>query len=151
MDYILELRQLVGHRPLMMVGTATLIIDERSCLLMMKRSDNGCWGLPGGGLELGEALEAGARREAREETGLELQDMHLFGAFSGPELFYRYPNDDEIYGVVIAYLTRGWRGEVSLNDEHTEWRWFTAADLPKDINPPIIPLIEKFKRGDLIP
>jgi 8-oxo-dGTP pyrophosphatase MutT (NUDIX family) len=50
MEYILELRKLVGHRPLMMVGTATLIVDASNRLLMLKRSDNGFWGLPGGGV-----------------------------------------------------------------------------------------------------
>ena len=39
MEYILELRKLVGHRPLLMVGTATLIVDTNNRLLMLKRSD----------------------------------------------------------------------------------------------------------------
>jgi hypothetical protein len=39
MEYILELPKLVGHRPLLMVGTATLIVDAANRLLMMKRSD----------------------------------------------------------------------------------------------------------------
>jgi len=151
MEYILELRTRFGHRPLLMVGTATLIVDAGNRLLMMKRSDDGCWGLPGGGLELGEDLEGAARREVREETGLELEEMCLFGVFSGPELFHRYPNGDEVYGVMIVYLVHGWRGEICLNEEHTEWLWFPEAELPEDLNPLIIPVIEKFKRGDLIP
>jgi 8-oxo-dGTP pyrophosphatase MutT (NUDIX family) len=151
MEYMLELRRLVGHRPLFMIGTATLIVDDDNRVLMMKRSDDGSWGLPGGGLELGEILEGGARREVREETGLELEEMNLFGVFSGPELFYRYPNRDEIYGVMIVYLAHGWHGIVRLNEEHTEWCWFTAAGIPEKINPLIIPVMEKFKHGDLIP
>ncbi|MGA2490799.1 MAG: NUDIX domain-containing protein [Anaerolineales bacterium] len=151
MEYILELRKLVGHRPLLMVGTATLIVDSENRLLMMKRSDNGYWGLPGGGVELGEDVNTAARRELREETGLETDEMKLFGVFSGPELFYRYPNGDEVYGVMIVYLAQDWHGEVCLNDEHTEWRWFPAADILKDIFPQIIPVIEKFTHGNLIP
>ena len=151
MEYILELRQSVGHRPLLMVGTATLIVDGDGCLLMMKRSDDGRWGLPGGGLELGETLEEGARRETLEETGLELEEMHLFGVFSGPEMFHRYPNGDEVYGVMAVYLAHGWHGKVCLNGEHTEWRWFPATQLPENLIPLIIPIIEKFKRGNLNP
>jgi len=151
MEYMLELRKLVGHRPLLMVGTATLIVDADNRLLMLKRSDNGCWGLPGGGVELGEDIKTAARRELCEETRLETDEMKLFGVFSGPELYYRYPNGDEIYGVIIAYLVRNWHGEVCLNDEHSGWCWLTSVDIPEGLNPPIIPVIEKFKRGDLIP
>jgi 8-oxo-dGTP pyrophosphatase MutT (NUDIX family) len=134
-----------------MVGTATLIVDAANRLLMMKRSDNGSWGLPGGGVELGEELKTAASRELREETGLEGDQLNLFGIFSGREFFYRYPNGDEVYGIMIVYLAQAWHGEVCLNDEHTEWDWFAAADIPADLNPLIIPIIEKYIRGDLTP
>ena len=144
MDYLLELRKHVGHRPLLMVGAAALIVDEQNRLLMMKRSDSGCWGPPGGAVELGEVVETAARREVREETGLEVGEMSLFGVFSGPELFYRYPNGDEVYNVTIVYLTRFSGGEVRLNGEHTDWRWFAVADIPDNISPPIKPVIDQF-------
>jgi ADP-ribose pyrophosphatase YjhB (NUDIX family) len=145
MDYILELRKLIGHRPILMVGAATLIVDDRGPLLLMKRSDSGCWGPPGGAVEPGEVVETAARREVREETGLDILEMDLFGVFSGPELYYRYPNGDEVYNVTIVYLARRWEGKVGINEEHTEWRWFAAADIPEDLSPPIRPVIEQFK------
>ena len=145
MDYILQLRQYLGHRPILMVGAAILILDEQNRLLMMKRSDIGCWGLPGGSMELGELVEAAAKRETFEETGLEIGEMSLFGGFSGPELYYKYPNGDEVHNVSIIYSTRDWRGEVRLNAEHTEWCWFTTNEIPEDISPPIKPIIEQFK------
>ncbi len=144
MEYLLELRKLVGLRPLLMVGAAALIVDEQDRLLLRKRSDSGCWGLPGGAVELGEAVETAARRDVREETGLELGELALFGVFSGPELFYRYPNGDEVYNVTIVTLTRDWRGEVRLNGEHTDWRWFDPEDIPENNSPPIQPVIEQF-------
>jgi len=143
MEYMLELRKLVGHRPLLMVGAGALIVDEQERLLLMKRSDNGCWGLPGGAVELGEGVETTARREVREETGLELGELAFFGVFSGPELFYRYPNGDEVYNVAIIYQTRNWRGEVRLNDEHTDWRWFAPEDVLEN-NPLIQQVIKQF-------
>jgi len=145
MDYLLELRTLVGHRPLLMVGAAALIVDEQDRLLLMKRSDSGCWGPPGGEVELGEVVETAARREVREETGLEVGEMSLFGIFSGPELFYRYPNGDEVYNVTIIYMARDMCGQVRLNCEHTEWRYFAIANIPENISPPIKPVIEQFK------
>jgi ADP-ribose pyrophosphatase YjhB (NUDIX family) len=129
-----------------MVGAATLIVDEKGRLLLMKRADSGCWGPPGGAVELGEEVESAARREVREETGLELGEMSLFGVFSGPELFYIYPNGDKVYNVTVIYLTHKWHGEIQMNKEHTGWDWFASGDIPENISPPILPVIEKFSR-----
>ena len=145
MDYILQLRQYVGHRPILMVGAAVLILDERNRLLLMKRSDIRRWGIPGGAMELGEIVENAARREALEETGLEIGEMSLFGVFSGPELYYKYPSGDEVYNVSIVYMSRDWRGEIQLNHEHSEWKWFAPIDIPEDVSPPIKPVLERFK------
>jgi len=145
MEYIQYLRQYVGHAPILMVGAAVLIVDEQDRLLLLKRVDSGCWGPPGGAVEPGEVVETAARREVREETGLNITDLSLFGVFSGPELFYRYPNGDEVYNVTIIYKSHEFTGEVKLNEEHTDWCWFSRADIPGDISPPIIPVIEKFK------
>ena len=145
MDYILQLRQYIGHRPILMVGAAILVLDDQNRLLMMKRSDSGFWGLPGGATEPGEVVEDAARREAREEVHLEIGEMSLFGVFSGPELYYKYPNGDEVYNVTIIYLSRDWRGKVRLNDEHTEWHWFSADEIPEDSSPPIKPILERYK------
>jgi 8-oxo-dGTP pyrophosphatase MutT (NUDIX family) len=144
MDYLLELRKLVGHRPLLMVGAAALVVDDHGRLLLLYRSDNKYWGPPGGAVELGEVVETAARREVREETGLELGEQSFFGVFSGPELFYRYPNGDEVYNVTIVCLARDVRGKVCLNGEHTDWDWFAVADIPVNISPPIKPVIAQF-------
>jgi 8-oxo-dGTP pyrophosphatase MutT (NUDIX family) len=144
-DYILQLRQYIGHRPILMVGAAVLVLDGENRLLMMKRSDIGRWGIPGGAMELGEVVENAARREALEETNLEIGEMSLFGVFSGPELYYKYPGGDEVYNVSIVYMSHDWRGEIKLNAEHSEWQWFHASEIPEDISPPIKPIIEQFK------
>lgn len=146
MDYIQQLRQYIGHRPILMLGAVTLVLDQEHRLLMMKRTDSGLWGIPGGAVEPGEVIEEAAKRETREETNLDILEMSLFGVFSGLELYYKYPNGDEVYNVSIVYLARGWRGEIKLNDEHSQWNWFYADDIPKDISPPIRTILEQFKR-----
>ena len=145
MDYIQQLRQLIGHRPILMLGAVTLILNEDNHLLMMKRTDSGYWGIPGGAVELGEVIEDAARRETREETNLEVNEMSLFGVFSGPELYYKYPNGDEVYNVSIVYVSHKWRGEIKLNEEHSEWNWFAAGNLPEDFSPPIFTILDQFK------
>ena len=145
MDYILHLRQFIGPRPILMVGAAVLMLDEQTRLLMMKRTDIGRWGIPGGAMELGEVVENAARRETFEETGLEIGEMSLFGVFSGPELYYKYPGGDEVYNVSIVYMSHDWRGQIKLNHEHREWKWFAACDIPENVSPPIKPIIDRFK------
>lgn len=144
MEYIQSLRQYIGHAPVLVVGAAVLIMDNENRLLLMKRSDSGCWGPPGGVVEPGEYVEDAAKRETLEETGLHIRSMDLFGVFSGPDLYYKYPNGDEVYNVTIVYLSRDLSGDIHLNGEHTEWSWFAAADIPDDLSPPIEPVIQQF-------
>ncbi len=147
MDYILQLRKLIGTRPILLVGAAVLLVNQENQLLLMKRTDNDCWGFAGGAVEPGERVEDAAVRETFEETDLKLGEMELFGVFSGPELYYKYPNGDEVYNVIITYLSRILTpAPVRLNEEHSAWGWFSAGEIPADISPPMISTIEKFKQ-----
>jgi 8-oxo-dGTP pyrophosphatase MutT (NUDIX family) len=144
MNYIQSLRQYIGHNPLQMVGAAALIVNPENRLLLLKRTDSGCWDPPGGAVELGEEVEAAARRETLEETGLEIGGMDLFGVYSGPGLYYKYPNGDQVANITIIYLTRDWHGDLQLNDEHTDSSWFAVGELPEKISPPIKPIMKRF-------
>jgi len=144
MEYINGLRKYVGNQPLLMVGSTVLVLDAENRLLMMKRSDNGSWGVPGGAMELGETTEETARRELLEETGLEVDELTLFGVFSGEELYYRYPSGEEVYNVSIVYLAHDVRGTVEFVDgEHYEFQYFKLSHLPENISPPIRPILKR--------
>ena len=143
-DYILELRNYVGHRPLILVGAAVLIFNQKDELLLGLRPDNHCWGIPGGGMEPGELLEETARRESREETGLEVGALDLFGVFSGPTLFYEYPNGDQVYNVTVVYQTHDFQGHLlDCSAEVDEQRFFALDQLPENLSPPIRPVLEQ--------
>lgn len=147
MEYITSLRKMIGHQPILMVGVTVLICNELGQLLLLKRTDNLCWGPPGGAIEPGEKLEASLRREILEETGLNLAKIKLFDAFSGPEFDYTYPNGDEVYNVIIVYSSQmddHINHTIVLNEEHSEWKWFDLSDLPSSISPPLVPVIEKY-------
>jgi len=144
MGYIEELRRLVGQRALVMVGPGVLISDAQGRLLLLRRTVNACWGIPGGALEPGESLEETARRETCEETGLRLAELTLFNVFSGPDLAYTYPNGDQVINVSVDYTALYPGGEIRLNPEHSQAAFFDLAHLPEPISPPLVRVIAAF-------
>lgn len=84
------------------------------------------------------------KRETREETGLEIEEMTFLDIFSGPEYYYRYPNGDEVYNIIAMYKSRHVTGKLLLNpDEHTEAQYFDLDDIPQDLSPPLLPIFKK--------
>lgn len=67
------------------LGVNIAVIQNGRVLLAL-REDFAVWCLPGGHVDEGETIEAAALREAREETGLEIEIKHLVGVYSTPEL-----------------------------------------------------------------
>lgn len=142
----MDLRKIVGTRPLIMTGACVLLICNGT-LLLERRSDNGLWGLPGGSLEPGESMEQVATRELYEETGLQAKNLELMNIFSGEELYYKYPHGDEVYNVVAAYICSEFAGNIKKdNHEVEEIKFFNINDIPENINPPDKPVIQEFLR-----
>jgi mutator protein MutT len=146
MSYVQELRAIVGHRPLILVAAGAIILNEHGSVLLERRTDDHLWGIPGGGMELGESIEETARREVQEETGLVVGEMTLFGIFSGSDMYHEYPNGDQASIVAVIYLTSDVTGELVVNaDENLELVYFSADALPTvKLSPANKPIIERF-------
>ena len=150
MGYIMDLRKLVGSRPLIMAGACVILIDEENRLLLQLRQDNNCWGLAGGSLELGESFEQVAKRELFEETGLVANTLELLNVYSGERFYYKYPHGDEVYNVVAAYICKDYQGKLRMEEsEVQELKFFKLDELPPNISPPDLPIIiEYIDRAD---
>ena len=136
-DYILELRKLVGHRPLLQCGASVIVENEKGELLLQLRTDNGCWAYSGGSVEPDEEVMEAARRELFEETGLEALSLSLYGVFSGADMHYVYPNGDEVSNIDIVYVCKSYRGTLSPQaDEVKELRFFPPEALLENLSPP---------------
>ena len=148
--YILDLRKIVGHRPLLQVGASVILEDELGRVLLQKRTDNHCWGYPGGSVELDERVEDAAARELFEETGLKASHLELFGVFSGKELHYVYPNGDEVSNVDIVFLCRDYSGSLRPDEEESEdLCFFEAGHLPAKLSPPIVIPLKTWEKKKL--
>jgi 8-oxo-dGTP pyrophosphatase MutT (NUDIX family) len=149
MSYIQELRTLVGHRPLILVGVLVMVFDEQHRLLLQHRTDDNTWDFPGGYMEPGERTEETARREVREETGLDIGELTLFRVFAGKEFYYECPNGDQVFSVSPVYVTDDARGDLRPDgNEGSEVRYFPIYDLPKETLPQVKMIIESFLRSN---
>ena len=134
--YIKTLRKHVGHAPLITIGVGTIIENDKGEILLQKRKDNGMWGIVGGGMELGENFEDVARREAREEAGIELGELRLRAICNGPDRFITYPNGDICYTSAVVFWTNEFFGEIKNDPEEVfEHRFFGKDEVPTDLFP----------------
>ena len=148
MSYIMDLRSLVGSRPLIVIGACVLILDSEGKLLLLRRSDNNRWGLPGGSMEPGETLAQAASREVQEEAGVTNLALKFLHVFSGPDLYHVYPNGDQAYIVTSAFCSHTFTGVACVADnENTEIGFFPINKLPEDLSPPSKIILDYFLRN----
>ena len=130
MNYIQEMRQLIGSHTLMTVGCG-IILEKDGQILLQHRKDSDVWGIPGGVMEPGETFMEAALRETWEETGLKAGNLNLFGLYSGKEGYAEYQNGDKIFSVQIIFHTTEFSGELIQDAlESHEHRFFSRTNLP---------------------
>ena len=113
MDYIKDLRNVVGHMPIM-YPVVSLVIYNNGKILLQRRSDNGRWSLHGGGINLGEKYVDALRREIMEELNIEPVNPKLLGIYSGKELFNIYPSGDQVYILNHAFICEEFAGNIDF-------------------------------------
>lgn len=128
--YVSDVRALVGSRLLLLPAVSVHIRDAAGRLLLVHQIDRQQWGTVGGAVEPGESPAEAAVREAREETGLEVELTGLVAALGGRGFEMTYPNGDECAYISIIFDARVVGGELAADGvEVSQCRWFTADDL----------------------
>ncbi len=109
------------------IPTVDIIIEyNRGIVLIKRKNPPEGWALPGGFVDYGESLETAAVREAKEETGLDVELLRQFHTYSDPK---RDPRHHTITTVFIATA----KGKAIAGDDAKEIGIFTKDTLPEQI------------------
>ena len=109
------------------VTTDIVLLSDRGEVLLIQRKNDpykGCWAFPGGFMEIDETLEDCARRELREETGLDVPNLQQIKAFSAVDRDPRGRTLTVAFGACIAHQ------QPIAHDDAADARWFGLAALP---------------------
>lgn len=111
-------------------------------LLLLSHKFSNHWIVPGGGVEWGERMKDCVKREAKEETGLDITDVEFLDTDEE-----RFPKEfhKKQHFIFLDFYAKTARTDVVLNDEAEEYRWVRPKEaLQMKINPSTRRFIEKF-------
>jgi len=110
------------------VPTVDIIIEQgKGIVLILRRNEPQQWAIPGGYCDYGESLEQAAVREAREETGLEVELVEQFHTYSDPR------RDPRQHNITTVYIACAIGGVLQAQDDAQEIGVFSEAGLPSGL------------------
>lgn len=120
--YLKHIQEDLGPGPYVCVDA---VIEYQGGIILIERSNPPYgWALPGGFIEYGESLEEAVRREAKEETNLELEDLKQFHTYSDPE------RDPRFHTISTVYIAKG-VGQAQFGDDAKGLKVVQFKDLLK--------------------
>ncbi|MFI7674205.1 NUDIX hydrolase [Actinophytocola sp. NPDC049390] len=120
------------------VAVTAFVRDANGRILMIRRTDNDLYAIPGGALELGETLTQTVKREVMEETGIAVEVTGLIGIYSDPEHVIEFSDGEVRQEFSICFRADPTGGELRTSDESKEVLWVTPDDLDElNIHPTI--------------
>jgi 8-oxo-dGTP diphosphatase len=115
-------------------AVAVAVFDAGGRLLLVKRRDSGYWAMPGGTMELSDSLESCARREVREEAGIDVVITGMIGTYTDPATIIAY-SDGEVrreFSILLAATAADASGEALIHDdESTDAQWVSLDALAR--------------------
>ncbi len=112
------------------VPSVTAIVTDRpGRLLMVHRTDNDLWSIPGGAMDLGESIADAAVRETKEETGLDVEVTGIVGIYTNPRHVMAYDDGEVRQQFSVCFTTRLLGGQLRTSTETSEVRFVERDDL----------------------
>ena len=106
------------------------VIRDDGAVLMIHRTDNDNWALPGGAMDIGETIAEAGVRETLEETGIECEIVRLVGVYTNPRHVMHYTSNDEVrQECSLVFAARPTGGELATSSESREVRWVEPGEI----------------------
>ncbi len=133
------------------IGVGVMILKDNKILLGLRNPNKekasselqgqGTWTTPGGKVEFMETLLDAAKRELKEETNLETDNLKL--------LCISDDMTESAHYVTVGFITEKFYGELKTMEPETilKWEWFDLDNIPTNIYKPSLKCIEKYKTG----
>jgi ADP-ribose pyrophosphatase YjhB (NUDIX family) len=101
-----------------------VVVNDADEILLIRRTDNDNWALPGGAMDLGESLPNAAVRETAEETGVHVEITGLVGIYTDPRHVILYTSDGEVrQEFSVVFIAKPVGGTPTPSDESREVQW----------------------------
>ncbi|MET8676554.1 NUDIX domain-containing protein [Streptomyces sp. NPDC004647] len=112
------------------VPSVTAIVrDQAGRLLLIHKTDNDLWALPGGGHDIGEDVATTVIREVEEETGIRVEVESVSGLYTDPRHVMAYDDGEVRQQFSICFRARPVSGELRTSSESKEVRWVNLSQL----------------------
>lgn len=123
--------------------------EKGEVLLGLRQGSHGAgeWSFPGGHLEFGEKIFETAKREAKEEAGLDIDNFELISV--ADEMRYINSDDKHYVNIGIKGEYKGGEPKILEPDKCKEWKWFSLDNLPPNLFEGTELVIKNFKRGKI--
>jgi 8-oxo-dGTP pyrophosphatase MutT (NUDIX family) len=120
----------IGRQGAIRLGCSAVIFSpEGDRILLTRRSDNGQWCLPGGGMDPGESAAETCAREVFEETGLLVDVGRLIGVYSDPHMLVEYADGNRFHLVALSFEATVTGGSLIISDETTDAGYYTVDEI----------------------
>lgn len=113
----------------LVVAASAVVTDDEGRILLQRRTDNGLWALPGGGMEMTESLPGTAVREVKEETGLDVEITGLVGTYTDPRHIIAYSNGEVRRQFNVCFAARIVGGALAISEESSELRFVAPNEI----------------------
>ena len=129
-------------------AAVAVVVREDGAVLLICRTDNGNWALPGGAIEMNESVADAAIREVFEETGIQVEITGLLGVYSDPRHVIHFTSNDEVRREFSVALTaRPADGEPTPSSESSEVRWVAPGTWPARMGSAMRKRVDDYLRG----
>ncbi|MCM0622522.1 NUDIX hydrolase [Nocardioides bruguierae] len=108
-------------------SVVAIVQDDQGRVLLIHKTDNNLWALPGGGHEIGESITDTVVREVKEETGYDVVVERLTGTYTNPNHVMAYEDGEVRQQFSIAFAARLVGGEARTSSESKRVQWVEPA------------------------